>query len=172
MITFWTKTVPSSSETSRPLKINMLCSFKRSVPNSPVMWLISQKNGVLYSYFLWNLSETHILFLCLSLFLSNLASKYVDDIRHVSTNENTYTVHWKVRDTRMDYEMFKAPTASLNYTIIKSTYYIANGLPFNFLLGILLLLQLKNMFVEVELEIFISIIYTKLLKAVFLQKIT
>lgn len=60
-------------------------------------------------------------------------------------------------------------TASLNYTTIKSTYYIANGLPFNFLLGILLLLQLKNMLVEVELEIFISIIYTKLLKAVFLQ---
>jgi len=59
-------------------------------------------------------------------------------------------------------------TASLNYTTIKSTYYIANGLPFNFLLGILLLLQLKNMLVEVELEIFISIIYTELLKAVFL----
>jgi len=60
-------------------------------------------------------------------------------------------------------------TASLNYTTIKSTYYIANGLPLNFLLGILLLFQLKNMLVEVELEIFISIIYTELLKAVFLQ---
>lgn len=58
----------------------------------------------------------------------------------------------------------------LGYWIFSVTYCIADGLPFDLLLGILLLLQFENMFIEVELKIFIGVIYTKLLKAVLLHK--
>jgi hypothetical protein len=65
-------------------------------------------------------------------------------------------------------QYYVAINTFLNYWTIRATYCIANGLPVNLLLGILLLLQFENMFIEVELEIFIGIIYTELLKAVFL----
>jgi hypothetical protein len=69
---------------------------------------------------------------------------------------------------KINFKTFRA-YATINYWTISVTYCVANSLPFNLLLGIFLLFQLENMFVEIELEIFISIIYTKLFKAVFLQ---
>jgi hypothetical protein len=65
-------------------------------------------------------------------------------------------------------QCYRALKICLYYWTIRVTYCIANGLPLNLLLGILLLLQFENVFIEVELEIFIGIVYTKLLKAVFL----
>lgn len=46
------------------------------------------------------------------------------------------------------------------------TYGIIDGRPFNFLLRVLLLLELENMLVEIEVQILVCVIDAQLLKAV------
>jgi hypothetical protein len=51
---------------------------------------------------------------------------------------------------------------------IDGFYRVGDGLPLDFLLGVLLLLQLENVLVEVELQVFVGVVDAHLLKTVLL----
>jgi hypothetical protein len=108
---FWVKMFKHFEQTQclhllRPLRHLKICSFKMPVSSSPVMrhHIPDKKKSYILTFF-----ETCHRHNCLhlSLFLSNSASKNVDDIWHVLTNKRIHTVQWIVCDTRKDYEMFK-----------------------------------------------------------------